>query len=755
MAFTPQNFVNGVGPAIPAAWLNELDQLANNALQSATTVPALQAILGIPSGGLTLPISVAEGGLGNVNGIGSVIVGGADSGTANTYVVAITSGAMGSPAALVTGQILAFTAANGNTGASTLNVGGTGVTALIGQLGGALVGGEIASTDITLVRYNGTSWQIIGQGAPFVRTAAEITAGVIPVNYTRPPMDVDRYTINITPGTTDMTSAFNAAVSVALVNGGEVRFGWTSLYLVTSVINCTVSTTANQPGICIRSIGLSSADSGFGILAMHSQTAVFDCTGNDSITFENVSIKTDPNTFPQVGILTARCANTNGSLQIRLYNVRMSGHFGTACYYNYASEDDGLYSCYLANHNTAANTKCAVWTANNISGVTSVVSGGIATGSHSCIDHTVVGCQFYNSSGNSAVTNDCIYLEAVENFHLFGGWAYTAGPVAVPITGSSLAYAVSGVMTVSGSFTGSLAVGQQINGSGVPLGTVITSFGTGTGGTGTYNISSPGSTTWASSGSPVAITAGYAGRALIYVDMSNAPSNFCQIIGLTGEVGAPEQNYGVYFHATSAQTPQNWLIDSCKFPNAGNAIFADSNTTHSGLNVRNIGIQQGYGLDCVGTVEDSRIDMGYTVVIGTSLRNHLIGDTSQFTVTTRSHDSWYETGATNRTFSPNVISGTQGWTAVGAITQRGKMCYTGNMVHFNIVLSGATTIACAANATITMPFTPTDEETATVVDLTTGTSLGNAFLNGSALQFPTAIAATAHTVSIQGMAFVS
>lgn len=49
MPFIPQNFKDGVGPPISAAWLNQLDQLANNALQSATTIAALQAILGINS----------------------------------------------------------------------------------------------------------------------------------------------------------------------------------------------------------------------------------------------------------------------------------------------------------------------------------------------------------------------------------------------------------------------------------------------------------------------------------------------------------------------------------------------------------------------------------------------------------------------------------------------------------------------------------------------------------------------------------
>lgn len=45
----------------------------------------------------------------------------------------------------------------------------------------------------------------------------------------------------------------------------------------------------------------------------------------------------------------------------------------------------------------------------------------------------------------------------------------------------------TGVMTVTAVSTGTIAVGQALTGAGVPAGTRITSLGTGTGGTGTYN----------------------------------------------------------------------------------------------------------------------------------------------------------------------------------------------------------------------------------------------------------------------------
>ena len=45
------------------------------------------------------------------------------------------------------------------------------------------------------------------------------------------------------------------------------------------------------------------------------------------------------------------------------------------------------------------------------------------------------------------------------------------------------------VLTVTSVTTGSIYLGQTVQGSGVPVGTVIISYGTGSGGTGTYNIS--------------------------------------------------------------------------------------------------------------------------------------------------------------------------------------------------------------------------------------------------------------------------
>lgn len=66
------------------------------------------------------------------------------------------------------------------------------------------------------------TWTREAIGAPHPRTAAEISAGVTPVDYRYPELHVYRYGTNTTPGTTDMTDAIHAAVNVAKQRGGGV-----------------------------------------------------------------------------------------------------------------------------------------------------------------------------------------------------------------------------------------------------------------------------------------------------------------------------------------------------------------------------------------------------------------------------------------------------------------------------------------------------------------------------------------------------
>ncbi len=67
------------------------------------------------------------------------------------------------------------------------------------------------------------------------------------------------------------------------------------------------------------------------------------------------------------------------------------------------------------------------------------------------------------------------------------------------------------VLTVTAVASGALQVGQTISGTGVTAGTTITSYGTGTGGVGTYNISvsqTVASEAMTSSGGPILVPGG-------------------------------------------------------------------------------------------------------------------------------------------------------------------------------------------------------------------------------------------------------
>lgn len=85
----------------------------------------------------------------------SYTFGGADTGVANAYVVSLAVAPT-----LVTGTQAQFKAAHANTGASTLNLNGTGVKPIVKAGGAALTGGEIGANYIVRVIYDGANWQM-------------------------------------------------------------------------------------------------------------------------------------------------------------------------------------------------------------------------------------------------------------------------------------------------------------------------------------------------------------------------------------------------------------------------------------------------------------------------------------------------------------------------------------------------------------------------------------------------------------------
>lgn len=70
--------------------------------------------------------------------------------------------------------------------------------------------------------YTGSAWTDV-VGVFYGRTNAEAAANVTPVDYAYPEGVPNRYAVNATPGTTDMTAAIQAAINVMVVGGCEVR----------------------------------------------------------------------------------------------------------------------------------------------------------------------------------------------------------------------------------------------------------------------------------------------------------------------------------------------------------------------------------------------------------------------------------------------------------------------------------------------------------------------------------------------------
>jgi hypothetical protein len=113
----------------------------------------------------------------------------------------------------------------------------------------------------------------------YPRTAAEISAGVTPVNYFYPPGYVYRYGTNTVPGTTDMTTAHNNAATAARAGNYTVVLG----------VNCLVSSALNFSNVRVTGPGTHDPNNAvYNIIASSAQFSVITCTGQAS--FDNFSV---------------------------------------------------------------------------------------------------------------------------------------------------------------------------------------------------------------------------------------------------------------------------------------------------------------------------------------------------------------------------------------------------------------------------------------------------------------------------------
>jgi hypothetical protein len=254
----------------------------------------------------------------------------------------------------------------------------------------------------------------------FALTAAEIAFNITPVNFSYPPMYVDRYGTNSIPGTTSMTAAFNAAVKVAKYAsltgafGGLVRYGVTGTYLLDGPIDCTLSPgqLPSANGFTIRNEGnplaitMNPPNTG-SIIAKHTGH-VFDCTGTVGLIFENVVVCTDITTYPKTCWFLARNSTDLSSQTIHLKDCRFYGKASIAIVYNFGSENYLQQACTFIQVATDAGCKTCVFTSRNVFSQASTFQTVASTGQSTTVLSIRDGeCQH---QGGSA-TSDILYFE--------------------------------------------------------------------------------------------------------------------------------------------------------------------------------------------------------------------------------------------------------------------------------------------------------------------------------------------------------
>jgi hypothetical protein len=463
--------------------------------------------------------------------------------------------------------------------------------------------------------------QFLSTSTLYPQTALETSVGATAINFFYPPMYVDRYATNSSPGATDMAPAFNTAIEVAMVAGGTVHYGSTAPYLLNGPLNLTTSDQPNLPGITIRNDAGPTINAGVGgatLIANHNDH-VFDCTGTQGIAFEYVAVRTGV-LNPQTCWFLSRNSTGGGAGSHSFLNCTAAGNFTVSVLYDYGAESCKWIGGYYQNTFTSGSAAAGIWTSFNINLLTSSFQT-IPTGSVSTIDHQILGGNWINLSTNAQA--DCWRFDGLSGpFKAFGTW----------------------------------------------IGCTTETVG---------------------------------GRSLIFVDPANAPTVQVQLYGIEGENagGVANPNYGILFGAGSS-IHTGWTIDGCKLPTQVRAISAQAGITLDNFHIRNVIEVTSNGIQVVTALQFSVVDSVSTIltVPGTSSNNTLIGDSSRWTIGTRSNDNWIDSGTTNKSWSPVLGTVTHG----GILTINETRClFNGNQVDVEFVMTDTVGISASSGQTIT------------------------------------------------------
>lgn len=239
----------------------------------------------------------------------------------------------------------------------------------------------------------------------------ETTAGATVVNQWFPYGYVDRYAINTTPGTTDMSASFAVAAAVANLIGCHVKWGLTAPYRLNNPVNCT-----GLHGVIFddESSGAASNSAFVSILIGHNGHT-FDLATSYECTFNNLSVGTVALSVPKTLFFCARNTSGSGAGIHRFNNIRVSSNATFSwIYYGYGSEEN----TFLNNewYNAQNGSGIASHNSTNPAGYISTFVS-IATGSQSNADHRWLGGNSLIQFGNSGSQNEVlIQIENALNF---------------------------------------------------------------------------------------------------------------------------------------------------------------------------------------------------------------------------------------------------------------------------------------------------------------------------------------------------
>lgn len=273
----------------------------------------------------------------------------------------------------------------------------------------------------------------------YPRTAAEIAASITPTNYIYPMGYVDRYGTNTTPGTTDMTTAINAAFKVAKTSGHDVVFGPTWPYRVTSPIDCTQDANQDNYGYSVRNTGQTVAATTTApfypcVLADHTGH-VFDMSGAAAIHWHDLTVGQAAGAANPLSVWFVARNSLGSSNSHRWYNTRARVSCTEDILYNYGGETCVYSGNLWYNTNGGANAKVVTLTAFNIRNLSSTFIT-IATGQQSMVDHEFIGGQYVNVSHHANA--DVFYLDAITALKILACWTACADGTA---GGRSIIYA--------------------------------------------------------------------------------------------------------------------------------------------------------------------------------------------------------------------------------------------------------------------------------------------------------------------------